>query len=136
MTAAADGLIDIVGRLLSPATRAGAELPGAPGASGTVDLAVTGTSAGDVHVGLTFQDGRLVSASPEAPADPSLTLSLTREEAQAVLDGTLAPSVVYMRGRLRTSGDNRLLLVVLSATATPVFERWRSEVAGAAPPPA
>lgn len=53
--------------------------------------------------------------------EPSLTLSLSPGDAQLVLDGELAPSVAYMQGRLKTSGDNALLLEILRWTAGPRF---------------
>jgi putative sterol carrier protein len=38
-----------------------------------------------------------------------------------VKNGQLDPSVAFMQGRLKTSGDNALLLSVLKWSATPAF---------------
>jgi hypothetical protein len=61
------------------------------------------------------------AGTDEAAAEPALTLSLSPDDAQAVREGRLAPSVAFMQGRLKTSGDNALLLEVLAWTATPGF---------------
>ena len=70
-----------------------------------------------------------VSTGCDGEAD--LTLSLGPEDAQAVWDDQLPPSVAFMQGRLKTSGDNALLLRVLAWTATPGFaaarQRWQRE---------
>lgn len=56
-----------------------------------------------------------------AGGEPALTLALSPEDARLVMRGELAPSVAFMQGRLKTSGDNGLLLKVLAWTATPAF---------------
>jgi hypothetical protein len=53
--------------------------------------------------------------------EPDLTLTLGTADAWSVKDGQLEPSVAFMQGRLKTSGDNALLLRVLSWSATPAF---------------
>lgn len=62
--------------------------------------------------------------------EPDLALSISPEDALAIKEGRLAPSVAYMQGRLKTAGDNALLLEVLRWTATPgfkeVLERYRA----------
>jgi hypothetical protein len=50
-----------------------------------------------------------------------LSLGLGPEDAELVRRGQLAPSVAFMQGRLKTSGDNDLLLRVLKWSATPGF---------------
>jgi SCP-2 sterol transfer family len=60
-----------------------------------------------------------VSTGLEGEAD--LTLTLSPDDARSVKDGQLDPSVAFMQGRLKTSGDNALLLSVLEWTATPAF---------------
>jgi hypothetical protein len=66
--------------------------------------------------------------------DPDLTLTLGTDDARSVRDGRLEPSVAFMQGRLKTSGDNALLLRVLSWTATPAFSAalssWSAEPPG------
>jgi putative sterol carrier protein len=63
--------------------------------------------------------------------EPELSLALTPDDARLVIEGTLAPSVAFMQGRLKTSGDNGLLLELLAWTTTPAFgealAKWRRE---------
>jgi len=60
-----------------------------------------------------------VSGGPHGEAD--LTLGLSWADAALVVSGELPPSVAYMQGRLKTSGDNALLLKVLAWSATTAF---------------
>jgi predicted lipid carrier protein YhbT len=73
---------------------------------------------------------------PESPiaggeGEADLTLSLAPEDARAILEGRLSPSVAYMQGRLKASGDNELLLKVLEWSASPAFakalQEWRGQ---------
>lgn len=65
--------------------------------------------------------------------EADLTLTLSPEDAALVLSGELSPSVAYMQGRLKTAGDNALLLGLLRWSATKEFrsalERWSSDPA-------
>ncbi len=47
-----------------------------------------------------------------------LAISVPAAEAGAMLAGELSPSVAFMRGRLKTSGDPGAVLDLLAATAT------------------
>jgi SCP-2 sterol transfer family len=111
------------------AAEVGAGLPARPGVTGTVALVVTGTEAGEVTSTLVWEDGRLVAATPGAPADPALTLTLPAADGRAVLAGELEPSVAFMRGRLKTAGDNGLVLGVLGATQGAPLRAWLAGVA-------
>lgn len=70
------------------------------------------------------------SLVPAGRAEPDLTLTLSPEDAALVLAGELAPSVAFMQGRLKTAGNNALLLDLLRWTATDEFQKaraaWRS----------
>jgi hypothetical protein len=50
-----------------------------------------------------------------------LAVTLPAAEAWAILAGELSPSVAFMRGRLKTSGDPGAVLDALAASATPSF---------------
>lgn len=116
---------------VTAAVATAADLPEAPGATGTVAVVVTGGPDGDERGTLRLLDGRPVEALEAADAD--LTLTLTAAEATAVVAGELDPSVAFMRGRLKTSGDNGLVLRFLAATAAPAFGPWLAAVAGSRP---
>ena len=61
----------------------------------------------------------LVSVGSQGEA--ALTLTLSPGDAEQILEGLLAPSVAFMQGRLKTAGDNALLLRALAWSATPAF---------------
>lgn len=56
-------------------------------------------------------------------------LTLPAPETRAVIAGELAPSVAFMRGRMKTAGDPGAVLEVLEATTTPGWEAARTRVA-------
>jgi hypothetical protein len=62
--------------------------------------------------------------------EPDLTLTLSTDDARSVKEGRLGPSVAFMQGRLKTSGDNALLLHVLEWSDTPAFPGALSSWAG------
>lgn len=82
---------------------------------------------------------------PGLEVEPDLTLTLSPEDAMLVAQAQLAPSVGYMQGRLKTDGDNALLLRVLRWTAEPAsqaaLKAWAAspdvgmQVGGVSPPP-
>jgi hypothetical protein len=72
---------------------------------------------------------RLLGVGEQAP-EATLELSISPEDAELVRRGQLAPSVAFMQGRLKTAGDNALLLEVLAWTATSAFAQARSLLAG------
>ena len=65
-----------------------------------------------------------------AIADADLMLTIARDDAQAVASGEVEPSVAYMRGRLKASGDGALLLGLLASTATESYRDWLRRVMG------
>jgi SCP-2 sterol transfer family len=62
--------------------------------------------------------GPLLTANED---EADLTLTIGTDEARLVREGELAPSVAFMRGRLKSTGDNALLLRILAWSATPAF---------------
>jgi putative sterol carrier protein len=92
--------------------------------TGTIALVVTGTPGGDLKVRIELLDGRPVEIATDPGPDPELTLTVPAADARAIRAGTLDPSVAFMRGRLKTAGDNGLLLGLLAATADPSFGAW------------
>jgi hypothetical protein len=110
--------------ILASVVESGAKLAGSPGVTGRVGLVVTGTADGDIKVRVRLVDGRPVEAVPAGGGDPELTLTVTSGDAAAMARGEMAPSVAFMRGRLKTAGDNGLLLRLLAATNRPDFGPW------------
>ncbi len=103
--------------------------------SGRIGLVVGATPSGDVG-GVLVVDGGTVTAwepGPTGAADVVLTVPVV--EARQLLDGTVAPSVAFMRGRLKVAlgGDDsramRLVLAVLASTASDSYQTSRRKLA-------
>jgi hypothetical protein len=67
--------------------------------------------------------GAVAPGNPEG-GQADLALSMSPADAELVGRGELAPSVAFMQGRLKTTGDNALLLRVLAWSATPAFATY------------
>jgi hypothetical protein len=104
-------------------------LPRAPGAEGTVSLAVATAPRKEVSFHWRYEAGRPVGGGQGNGGDPELALSLGVADAPEVLSGRVEPSVAFMRGRLKAAGDGALLLAFLSSTTSPGFQEWRARAA-------
>ncbi len=103
-------------------------LPPAPGGEGTVCLAISTAPRREVSLHWRYEGGRVVDGGAGAAPEPTLSLTLTAADAPDVLSGRVEPSVAFMRGRLKASGDGSLLLAFLSSTSTEGFSEWRKRV--------
>jgi hypothetical protein len=92
----------------------------------TVACAVTGTPDGEVKL---YAKGAEIGFGGLDDADVSLTLPYP--EAVAIAQGEVAPSVAFMRGRMKTAGNPGKLLDLLAATATPAFREGLERIASA-----
>lgn len=111
-------------------------LPPVPHSSGTLSLAFVVAPRSEVAVHWAYEEGKVVSGGAGASSEARLALSLPAGDAADVLSGRVEPSVAFMRGRLKASGDGALLLGFLASTVTPDFEAWRQRVAEITPVPA
>lgn len=100
-----DDWVADVAPLLAPLDQAGG-----PG-GGRVQLVVSGGPDGEVRLG--------------AGDDADLVLTTTAPDARAILDGDLAVNVAFMQGRLKTAGDNAVLLRLLPLAAGDAFTEHR-----------
>jgi len=108
-----------------------AGLTGASTLSGTVQVDVTGGTAGDVSVHAVLDAGRLAAAGP-GPADGAdATMTLSEEDARAVVAGHLDPSVAFMQGRMKVAGDMGVVLDLLALVSSPPAAAARSRIAAA-----
>ena len=103
-------------------------LPAAPGADGTVNWSVAVAPRKEASVHWRYESGRVVAGGVGAADGPELALTATAADAADVLAGRVEPSVAFMRGRLKASGDGGLLLAFLASTTTEGFGEWRSRV--------
>jgi hypothetical protein len=104
--------------------------PPVAGANGTVSLAITTGRRDEVSYHWSYRDGIPGEGAVGAIANADLTLTIARDDAQAVASGEVEPSVAYMRGRLKASGDGALLLGLLASTATDSYRDWLRRVMG------
>ena len=107
-------------------------LPGIPGAGGSVSLAVSGGRRQEAGFHWSYADGTPAAGEAGTDASADLVLLLTSDDALEVLRGDVEPSVSFMRGRLKASGDGALLLGFLKSTTEPGFAAWREKVAALA----
>ena len=110
-----------------------AGLEGASTLTGTVQVDVTGGPDGDLAVHATFDGGRLAGVDAVAADQPAATVTLTAEDGRAVCAGELDPSVAFMQGRLKVTGDMGLVLDLLALSATAAARACRERLAAAAP---
>ncbi|HET9731510.1 MAG TPA: SCP2 sterol-binding domain-containing protein [Acidimicrobiales bacterium] len=110
-------------------------LPEAPGADGSVSLSFVTGPRKEVAIHWSYADGRPVGGGAGADPDAGLVLSVAAADAADVVSGRVEPSVAFMRGRLKATGDGALLLAFLRSTAAAGFEDWRRGLAGLAPVP-
>jgi hypothetical protein len=111
------------------AERAGARPPVA-GANGTVSLSITTGRRDEVSYHWSYRDGIPGEGGVGSVADADLTLTIARADAEDVASGEVEPSVAYMRGRVKASGDGALLLGLLASTASDNYREWRRQVMG------
>jgi SCP-2 sterol transfer family len=64
---------------------------------------------------------------PSPEAEPDLTLTIGTDDAHRVKRGQLDPSVAFMQGKLKSTGNNALLLSILAWSATPAFAKALAE---------
>lgn len=104
-------------------------LPRLPALSGAVVLSLSTAPRKEVHVHWRYDEGRPGDGGGGLLDDADLTLSMASADAAEVVSGRVEPSVAFMRGRLKASGDGALLLGFLESTGSPDFEGWRAKVA-------
>jgi len=106
-----------------------AELPPVPNASGTISLTVSGPARKETSLHWTYENGAAGTGQPGPKSDADLVLTIAGPDAGEVISGAVEPSVAFMRGRLKASGDGALLIGFLESTTTPAYEAWRQRVA-------
>lgn len=107
-------------------------LPEIPGADGTVSFAVSGGRRQEAGFRWSYQNGKAAPGVAGMDASADLVLLAAGDDAIEVLKGQVEPSVAFMRGRLKASGEGGLLLGFLKSTISPEFAAWRRAVAALA----
>jgi putative sterol carrier protein len=88
-----------------------------PGLRLVVQQIVTDGPDGEVRYAVRIEDGK-VAVVPGEAGEPDVTVTEDHATATAVAQGELAAPVAFMTGRIRVSGDTRVLL-----SAQPVLHR-------------
>ncbi len=111
--------------------RLAVERPVVDGVNATVVVSISrgGRGSADVRYHWRYRDGVPGEGTAGAPAEADLSLAIAAGDAADILRGAVEPSVSYMRGRLKPSGDDALLLRWLASTTTSAFGSWRRRVA-------
>jgi hypothetical protein len=122
-----------VARFLTPewfdeARRLGADQPPRAAASGRVQVVVSGGPDGDVKGSFTVEEGRIVGAAVGDLPDAELTMTLDYATAVEIQQGALDPSVAFMQGRSKTTGDTGLLLQLLPVTRTDGYQAFQEKL--------
>lgn len=109
-------------------------LPALDGASATVRLAIAVGRRQEVRLSWRYLEGTPGPPTPgdDGPAD--LELAMGAEDAAELFSGRVEPSVSFMRGRLKATGDGALLLGFLASTPSESFESWRDHAFALADP--
>jgi putative sterol carrier protein len=97
-----------------------------------VQVTVTGGAGGDVRFYRRYEAGRVTTSETGAAAAPDVALTLPLGDARDVLEGRLDVSVAFMQGRLKTAGDNGLLLELLAGWSSPAGEASLAHLRAAA----
>jgi hypothetical protein len=100
---------------------AGEGLPARPGATGTLQVTVTGAPAGDVTYWLRFEGGRLVDGRLGPAPAPEVEAVAPFALAAELADGDGDPAPAFMQGRMKVAGDQALLLRLLAVMGTPEY---------------
>jgi putative sterol carrier protein len=103
--------------------------PAVAGANGTVSVAVTGGPSKEVSYHWSYRDGVPGDGGIGAAPDADLALTIPYADARDIAAGEVEPSVAYMRGRLKSTGDDGLLIGLLASTATAGYREWHRRVA-------
>jgi hypothetical protein len=111
-----------------------ASRPPAAGLSGTVSVAVSIARGKEVAYHWSYRDGAPGEGGMGPVPDAHLVLTIGRDDARSIWTGEVEPSVAYMRGKLKASGDGALLLGLLESTATDAYRKWRQHAMDLAEP--
>ena len=103
-----------------------ARLAERPGCTARIQYEVTGGPEGPVVFHTVLEDGHIVENALGADEDADFTMIIPHPEYLAVVRGALDPSVGYMQGRIKVTGNIGRMLSVLPVTTS---SEWREAMA-------
>jgi hypothetical protein len=104
-------------------------LPERQGATARLQHVVTGTPAGEVRYAQAVVDGRLRALTLGDDPDADLTLIQTYADARQVAEGSVAPHVAFMQGRLKVVGSMRTVMALMPLLESDEYKATVAEVA-------
>ncbi len=111
-----------------------ADLPVRPGATARIQYEVTGGADGTTVFHTHLEDGRITTNRLGADDEPDFTMLVPYAEFELVSAGELDPSVGFMQGRIKVTGNIGRMLSVLSVTTSDEWRAAASRVADATGP--
>lgn len=103
-----------------------ADLPLRPGASASIQFDVAGGPDGPVSFHQVIEDGRVVAAADGPVDDADFTLIMRWDDFVDSLHGRFDPTVGFMQGRVKVTGNIGRMLSVLPVTGS---VEWREAMA-------
>jgi putative sterol carrier protein len=96
-----------------------ASLPERSGCTARIQYEVSGPPDGTIVFHTHLEDGRIVRNALGADEDADFTMLVPRQDFEAIVRGELDPTVGYMQGRIKVTGNIGRMLSVLPATTSP-----------------
>lgn len=106
--------------------RATAELPERPGATACIQYDLTGGPDGPATFHLVVEDGRIASAAGGAADEADFVLIMGWNDFVDSLRGDFDPTVGFMQGRVKVTGNIGRMLSVLPVTTS---SEWKAALA-------
>ncbi|MGD0313566.1 MAG: SCP2 sterol-binding domain-containing protein [Acidimicrobiales bacterium] len=100
-----------------------------PGLSARIQCEISGGPDGNATSYWVIEDGRPVSSGGGQLAGAEVTLSMSWDDAVAMQQGRLDPSVAFMQGRMKVTGSMEVVLALLPVTASSEFRDLQGRVA-------
>lgn len=107
-----------------------AEVTGPADLEARIQVEITGGPQRSIDWHAVIESGRLATSGPGVVQGTDVTLTVTWDDALALLQGTLDPSVAFMQGRLKVTGSMAVMLAVLPLTRTEAYAAARARVLG------
>ena len=92
-----------------------------------VGLTLVGGPDGDVTTTWRWS-GKHLTSEPGVADDVAVAIQVSWADAAAILEGSAEPAVLFMQGKLKSTGDNGVLLRLLKASSNERFGEWRTKV--------